>query len=161
MRDATSAANANAASRVARQAAFLMSDGHIRSLDGSGYQQFDIPSVQYSLFAIVYQRNHLSILSANPLAEAGGIYSYDFTTGTGQAYNGGQKEIAPGVWGMFAGDMDASGLIDQSDKNSVWNTDVGKTGYRVGDADLSSQIENKDKNDFWLPNLGTSSQVPE
>ncbi len=161
LRDATSAVTATAASRVARQAAFLMNDGSIRSLDGAGNQQFDIPVIQHSLFVVVYHRNHLCIMAANPLTETGGIYAYDFTTGSGQAYNNGQKEIAPGVWGMFAGDADASGTTDMTDKTGVWNLQAGKKGYLKGDLNMNTEVDNTDKNDYCLPNIGEESQVPD
>jgi hypothetical protein len=161
LRDAVSAASATPATMIARQAAFLMSDGNIRSLDGTSNQQFDNLTIQHSLFAVIYHRNHLAIMSANPLTESGGVYSYDFTSGTGQAYNGGQKEIAPGVWGMNAGDADASSSIDGTDKSAIWNVQAGKSGYRSGDLNLNGQTDNADKNDYWFPNLGQSSKVPE
>jgi hypothetical protein len=101
------------------------------------------------------------VISANALTEPGGSYSYDFTNGSGQAYNDGQKEIAPDVWGMYAADMDASGVIDLSDKTSTWNSDAGKKGYLRGDADMNTLSDNRDKNDYWLPNLGQNSKVPE
>ena len=161
LRDATAAATATAATRIARQAAFLMNDGSIRGLDGTGIQQFDNLTIQHSLFAVVYHRNHLAIISANPLTESGGVYSYDFTTGAGQAYNSGQKEIAPGVWGMFTGDADASDLIDENDKNPLWNQVAGETGYLPTDLNCDTQADNRDKDDYWLPNIGEESQVPE
>jgi hypothetical protein len=161
LRDAQDAPSATPATMIARQAAFLMSDGNIRSTDGTSNQQFDNSTIQHSLFAVIYHRNHLAIMSANPLTESGGVYSYDFTSGTGQAYNGGQKEIAPVVWGMFAGDADASSSIDGTDKSAIWNVQAGKSGYRSGDLNLNGQTDNADKNDYWLPNLGQSSKVPE
>jgi hypothetical protein len=161
IRDAPSASQATQGTRVAWQAAFLMDDGSIRSLDGENYLQFNIPSIQNVLFTVIYHRNHLSMISANQLSETIGTYNYDFTTGSGQAYNNGQKEIAPGVWGMFAGDADGSGLIDISDKTTVWNVQAGKTGYLYSDFNMNTQINNRDKNDLWLSNVGKSCQVPQ
>ena len=161
LRDAASAATATPATGIARQAAFLMSNGNIRNLDGTSFQQFSNLPVQQFLFAVIYHRNHLAIISANPLAESGGVYSYDFTSGAGQAYNNGQKEIAPGVWGMVAGDADATGLIDENDKNPLWNQWAGETGYLPTDLNCDTQADNRDKNDYWLPNIGDESQVPE
>jgi poly-gamma-glutamate capsule biosynthesis protein CapA/YwtB (metallophosphatase superfamily) len=161
LRDATDAATATAATRIARQAAFLMSDGNIRFLDGTSIQQFENLTIQHSLFAVIYHRNHLASMSANPIIESAGIYTYDFTNGEGQAYNNGQKEIALGIWGMFAGDADASGLIEEADKTSVWDLLTGKSGYWNSDLNMDSQSNNKDKNDYWLPNLGEEGQVPE
>lgn len=161
LRDATSAPTATAVKAIARKAAFLMSDGSIRLLDGISYPQFDNLTIQFSLFAVIYHRNHLAIMSANPLTEAAGVCTYDFTTGTGQAYNGGQKEITPLVWGMFAGDADASGLIDENDKSPLWNQLAGETGYLPTDLNCDTQADNRDKDDYWLPNVGQESQFPE
>jgi pimeloyl-ACP methyl ester carboxylesterase len=161
LRDATVAASATAATIIARQAAFLMNDGSIRNLDGTSYQQFSNLPVQQFLFAGIYHRNHLAIISANPLTESGGVYNYNFTTATGQAFNGGQKEIGPGVYGMFAGDSDASGLIDEDDKSPLWNQWAGETGYLQTDLNFDTQADNSDKDDYWLPNNGQESQVPE
>jgi PKD repeat protein len=161
LRDATSAATATAATQIARQAAFLMNDGSIRSLDGSSNQQFNNLTIQHLLFAVIWHRNHLAVMSANPLTESAGVYSYDFTIGAGQAYNNGQKEIAPGIWGMIAGDADASGIVDSGDKSILWVTQAGLNGYNSFDLNLDSETENPDKDDFWLPNIGEESQVPE
>jgi pimeloyl-ACP methyl ester carboxylesterase len=160
LRDATSAATATPATSIDWQAAFLMNDGSILGLDGTLILQFSNSIIQ-QLFVVIWHRNHLAIISANPLTESGGVYSYDFTSGTGQAYNGGQKEIALGVWGMFAGDTDASGLINENDRNPLWNQWAGETGYLYSDFNMNTQINNRDKNDFWLSNVGKSCQVPQ
>jgi hypothetical protein len=72
-----------------------------------------------------------------------------------------QKDLGSGVYGLFAGDIDASGTIDDSDKSVIWNTEAGNTGYLASDADLDGQTDNPDKNDIWLNNLTSQSQVPE
>ncbi len=160
LRDAESAEMAVSSARISMQAAFVMSDGNIRGLDGASLLQFEAPEVEYSLFTVISHRNHLAVICAEPLSGSG-VFSCDFTTGPGQAYNNGQKEIAPGVWAMYSADMDGSGLIDPVDKTSVWILNAGKTGYLGGDADLNTITDNKDKNDHWFPNLGQSTQVPE
>jgi len=161
LRDATAAATATAATAIARQAAFLMNDGSIRNLDGTGNQQFDILTIQHSLFAVIYHRNHLAVMSANPLTQTGGVYSYDFTTPSGQAYNDGQKEIAPGIWGMIAGDADASSSVNANDNSNVWQVQAGLQGYLSGDLNMDSEIDNVDKDDYLLRNMGQSCQTPD
>ena len=86
-RDATSAANATSATRIARQAAFILSDGSIVGMDGSSILQFT-NSINQQLFAVVHHRNHLGILSANAVTNSGGVYNYDFTTGYNKTYGG-------------------------------------------------------------------------
>lgn len=162
LRDATSAVTATAETTIARQASFLMNNGNIRTLDGNGNLQFDSLAIQHSLFAVVYHRNHLAIMSAGPITESGGIYSYDFSTPGGQAFGtDAQKNLSAAVYGMYSGDAVADGIIDQYDKTSIWVLQAGTTGYAQGDMDLNRQVNHCDKNEKWLPNLGEHSQVPE
>ena len=102
-------------------------------------------------------------MSAYPLTESNGIYSYDFTDGEDKAYSGSlaQKEIAPGVWGMMASDGNANGQIDNKDKDDIWQIQKGNTGYYSGDFDMNSDVNNSDMEIMWQPNAGRGSQVPE
>jgi hypothetical protein len=160
LRDAIDAAAATSATRIARQAAFVKNDGSVVGMDGTILLQFNTAITQ-QLFVVVWYRNHLGILTASPLSENSGTYSYDFTISAGQAYNNGQKEISPGIWGMVAGDADASGIVDENDKNPLWNQWAGESGYLSTDLNLDTQADNKDKDDYWLPNMGMESKVPE
>jgi len=101
------------------------------------------------------------VMSANPLTQTGGVYSYDFTTPSGQAYNDGQKEIAPGIWGMIAGDADASSSVNANDNSNVWQVQAGLQGYLSGDLNMDSEIDNVDKDDYLLRNMGQSCQTPD
>jgi hypothetical protein len=159
-RDATDAASATSATRIARQAAFLMSNGSIKGLDGLSPLQYSI-TLNHQLYIAIWHRNHLGIISANPLTESGGIFSYDFTIPSGQAYNDGQKELTAGLWGMFAGDADGSGTIDIGDKTVIWEPSAGSKGYDPADINLDTQISNSDKDDLLLKNLNESCQVPD
>ncbi|MCD4747439.1 MAG: hypothetical protein K8R58_14175, partial [Bacteroidales bacterium] len=95
--------------------------------------------------------------------ESGGIYTYDFSTGAGQAYGGanGHKEIGTGIWGMIGGDGDANSQIGNADKNDVWAVQAGSAGYLSGDFTMDVQVNNSDKNDVWAPNSGKGGQVPD
>ncbi|MBN3035945.1 MAG: hypothetical protein JW861_10195 [Bacteroidales bacterium] len=145
---------------VARQAGFLKDNGKIVSTDGYSPMQFDI-TVTQKLFAVVYHRNHLAVMSGGELAGSGGIYAYDFTTGASQAYGGATAhiELAPGVWGMTAGDGNADGQVNNGDKNDVWAPQAGSSGYLSGDFSMNGQVDNTDKVDFWKKNSGRSTQV--
>ena len=92
----------------------------------------------------------------------GGIFTNDFSFGSGQAYGGtsAHKQLATGIWGMMSGDGDADGQISSQDINTVWKTDAAKQGYLPGDFDLNSQVMNQDKNDKLIPNLNKQSAVP-
>jgi hypothetical protein len=162
LRDATQASLANGSTRIARQAAFLLKNGHIVGLDGSVLPVFDVPVVN-DLFALVWHRNHAGVLSAGPLSGSNGIFSYDFTNAEDKAYGGasGHKQINTGIWGMFSGDGDADGDISIADKTNYWNNDVGEKNYLSSDFNLNSHVTNQDKNDYWQPNVGSGSSVPE
>ncbi len=162
IRDAASATLANGSTIIHRQAGLLLNNGKIIRPDGSDKLTFDNNILQQP-FAIINQRNHLSIMSALPLIYNKGLYSYDFSTNAAQTHGGtsGIKEIASGVWGMIAGDADANGTIQTEDKSITWNMSAGNPGYLSADLNLDGQADNRDKNDFWLPNLGKGTQVPQ
>ena len=112
------------------------------------------------LFAVIWHRNHLAIMSAYPLVESGGMYSFDFTSFADQAYNAGQKDMGSGYFGMLSGDANADGDVNQQDK-ITWTGHAGKRAYNSADFDLDGQINNIDKNDIWIENKGNSSQIPD
>jgi len=160
-RDAADAASATSATSIKRQAAFLLKDGSIVGMDGISNLQPDI-SVSQHLFVVINHRNHLSVMSANPITMLAGVYQYDFSDGENKAYGGlaGHKMLASGVWGMRSGDGNSDGETNITDKN-IWSYQVVHDGYSGSDFNLDLQINNIDKNDFWLPNSGMGSQVPE
>ena len=163
IRDAANADWAFSANAIERQAAFVLKDGSIVGMDGSSFPQFSEPIAQ-NLFLVIYHRNHLSVMSATPLTQTAGIYTYDFTSGINQAYSddgNGQKEIATGVWGMYGGDGSGGGNITHYDRQDIWQPQSGTKGYLTGDYNLNGQVENRDKNDIWLENNNISTQVPE
>lgn len=160
LRDAPDAASATPATRYAMQAAFLLKNRSVVGGDGTSWLEFS-GSLTQNLFVVVWHRNHLGVMSAVPLVKAGGIYSYDFTVGAGQAYGtDAQIEIASGVWGMNTGDGNGDGTINLSDK-TVWNNDGAKSGYRAADYDMNGRVNNQDKNDIWYVKQGIQCQVPQ
>jgi len=159
LRDALDAASATESTGFDKMAGFLLSDGSIVSEDGSsGLEFYNIMDEQ--LFTVIWHRNHLGVLSAFPLTETAGIYGYDFTTPAGQAYGTNAQKDLSGVYGLFAGDANLDGIIDEPDK-TAWSNHVGQGGYLAEDFSLNGQVDNKDKNDIWIPNIGSESQVPE
>ncbi|MCD4735832.1 MAG: hypothetical protein K8R53_07285, partial [Bacteroidales bacterium] len=161
LRDATEASLATSQTIIAQQAAFLLKDGSVVGLNGID-AIFCASTITNNLFVVIWHRNSIGIMSAFPLTETGGIYSYDFTTGEGQVYGGGNahKEIATGVWGMTGADGNADGQINNADKLDVWAVQAGSGGYQNGDFNLDAQVNNSDKNDVWIPNTGLGGQVP-
>ncbi len=161
LREAPDAQNATSASIIIRQAAFLLEDGLIVSTDGNSKLRFGI-SVDQNLFAVVYHRNHLGIMSANPLIKSGDSYVWDFTTASSQAYGetDAQKEVSPGIWAMYSGDSNSDGVINMNDSGPEWKSKAGTNGFMREDYNLDGQVNNKDKDNYWLPNMGKGTLIP-
>jgi hypothetical protein len=150
LRDATEAASATPLTMIAKQPAFLMDNGSLIGLDGSYNLHFN-KSVNQQLFVVICQRNHIPVLSANPLSKTGLIYTYDFSTAAGQAYGENQKHLGNNIYGMIGSDANGSGANDIEDK-TIWSEQSGTTGYKPGDFDLDGQVNNQDKNEVWVGN---------
>ncbi|MBN2173887.1 MAG: hypothetical protein JW731_07140 [Bacteroidales bacterium] len=145
---------------VYRRAGLLLQDGTVTEVDGLSRIWIYAPPIT-NMYVVVYHRNHLAILSNTPLTEwAPAGYGYDFTDDLSKAYLEGQKELAPGLFGMIGGDCDANGIIETTDKDVCWTPEAGKTGYVPGDWNLDLQINNPDKDDIWFVNMGLESWVP-
>lgn len=161
LRDATSAAAAIPATSVEMQAAFLLNNGSVVGLNGSSVLQFTA-SLSDDPYVVVWHRNHLGVLSASPLTETAGIYTYDFSASMAQAHGGGlgYKLIDTDVYGMAGGDANGDGVVNAADK-ALWTTNTGTTGYKSSDLNLDAQVNNPDKNDTYIENGSLSSQVPD
>lgn len=161
LRDATSAANATAATRVAQMPALILTDGSVVALDGTSLPTFS-NSITNFLYIVIWSRNHVGIMSNLDITPTGTV-NYDFTTGSGQVFGGtaGYKEIEAGVWGMASGDINADGTVNATDKSpSGWKVDAGKKGYYGTDLNMNGQINNQDKNDFLYPEFTKTTGVP-
>lgn len=156
---AGSATTATPSARIGRQAGLLRKDGSIVGTDGISKLIIGV-TVTQNLYVIVWHRNHLGIMSAVPVTESGGIYSYDFTTSAGKAYQNGQTNLGGGEYGMYAGNYNGDNQINDTDKTG-WAVEAGLSGYYSGDFNMDSQIENNDKNEVWLQNNTQSGFVPE
>jgi uncharacterized protein (TIGR02145 family) len=143
---------------IGRQAGFLLKKGAITSRDGVSPLIFNVTSSQ-NLFAVVWQRNHIPVLSSNPLVLNNGKYTYNFTNNENKAYGGAlaHKQIDLGIWAMPTGDGNANGTIDANDKDVVWKSQGGNPGYIAADYSLNGQANNVDKNDYWRINNGRTS----
>lgn len=162
VRDAVNAASATPATSIAKIPAFLLNNGSIVALNGSSNLELSNVIVN-NLYIAIYHRNHIGIMNADPITYAGGIYTYDYSTGASKVFGGStaHKQLATGTWGMMSGDGNGNGTIQTNDKTNVWGIQVGTSGYKAGDYNMNRHVNNPDKNDRWLPNLGKSSAIPE
>ncbi len=152
----------DSASTVATRAAFVRKDGMITDLDGYSPVSFS-GIADGSYYVVLRHRNHLAIMSANPIALSALTTLYDFSTAQTQAYGTNpmvEVDTTNHVFAMPTGDANANGQIQNDDKNDYWKTQVGAAGYRSGDFNLNGQVQNDDKNDYWKGNLGNGTYVP-
>ena len=94
----------------------------------------------------------------------GGTATYDFTSSSGAAFGvNPQKELEPGVWGMFAGDVNADGKVQPLEDLGAYigQTNIGATGYQTADFNLDTLVHALDFN-LYVANwaASASSKVP-
>jgi len=159
LRDAPSPGLADGNEMVDQKAAFVLKDGSIVATDGYSIIK-SYATITHNPFIVIWHRNHLGVLSNTPLNLVGpGLYSYDFTAGPGQAYMDGQTNLGGTIYGMYSGDAQPNGTVNNADKLE-WEGQAGTTGYKASDLNLDTHIDNVDKNDNWLPNIGKGTHVP-
>ena len=99
------------------------------------------------LYLVIRHRNHIDIMSAQPLTDDSGAYTYDFTAniantkgqGDGiKAQAGSQTQRIA----MYSGDSDYNGIINLTD----YSTRIALTGVPIGTAD--QQVYRQADNDY-------------
>lgn len=153
LRDATSAALATSSTSVATVAGLLMQDGSIKATDGTSNISFEGASISNNAFAVIKHRNHLDVMSNSAITESGGVYTYDFSTAATQAFgSNAQVELETGVFGMYAGDVNADGVLKYAgaddDQTVIFNTIGGNTsvintlsGYHAEDVNMDGTVK--------------------
>ncbi len=147
-------------STIACKAGFILNNGNVVDIDGLSPLVFDA-TITGNLYGVVWQRNHLSIMSGIPITKTGNTYTYDFTSGINQVVGGslGCKLVGPNIYGMIAGDGNADGQVDNRDKNEVWFDENIDFGYFTGDYNMDGHVNDNDKNTLWKSNAGKSSSI--
>ena len=114
------------------------------------------------MYAAIEHRNHLSVLSHVPVTVSNAQITYNFTDQAG--YSGGisgQKEVAPGIWALYAGDGEktvSNGDITGADRTyfNTYNGNFDK--YLPADYNLDGQVDGLDKI-YWSNNNGIFKTV--
>ncbi len=138
---------------------FLHKNGNIVADDGST-TEIELIAPEGNYYIVIKHRNHLAVMSANTVALNSTTSTlYDFTASESRFYgSGGAVQLESGVWGMWSGDANGSGVVDAGDRNSTWN-DRNKYGYENSDVDLSGVVDAADRNKTWN-NRNKSSALP-
>ncbi len=138
----------------AARSALLQRDGDVVDVDGVSPVTFaNLPVDDYYL--VVRHRNHLGVMSAVPIAFSSMPIAVDFTSDLSQTLGGvnGIADLGDGRWGLYSGDFDHSGQIQNTDFNAMIIT-IGNSGYVAGDMDLNGQVQNTDLQLELIPNIG-------
>jgi len=139
--------------------AWLLSDGTIRNFADTSKVYVDFDSVLAGMYYLVVRhRNHLGVMSHDPVALSAGSALYDFTSGLGQYYGSDACFLATDTYGLWGGDADASGDVVAQDRTETWNK-RNQAGYLLSDVDLSGDVVALDRTMTWN-NRNKSSQVP-
>ena len=147
---------------VAKQAGFILQDGTITGLDGINGLEFEI-SFSDSLYVWIHHRNHLSVMSSEPIISSNGAYSYDFTNNETNASFASQamKKLSDDKWGVLSGDANADGNIDNCDKNENWLQQYNNVGYNSSDFNLDGEVNETDIDLYWTENTGKGHWIPD
>jgi hypothetical protein len=149
----------NASTIIDRKVSFLKDNGTIVNIDGTSSLYFNIPKGDY--YIVIYHRNHVPIMTSNSTSLDYVSVLYDFTSSQSKAYGiNAMANLGIGYFGMFAGDANGNGQVQNNDSESFWAPQNGQSGYKQADFNLNGQVQNNDQETFWVPNNGKGSQVP-
>ena len=135
------------------------------------------PAENKNIHVVIRHRNHLDIISAQPITAGGavasvGVYAYDFSASVSSARNDilkrwyGSPSNSEGfrflpVAVMIAGDLDGNEFITQRvDYAVISNSAIGMIEYHVADINLNGTVHIEDFTNFVLNNLGLGSGIP-
>ena len=125
-------------------AAFINQNGELINLDGTKGIVLD---QALGNTISVHHRSHLAILSATPYDGT----VYDFTTAVHQATGNAQLKALDGKYMLYAGDYDATGIINNTDFNDWKVQGAVLNQYLPIDGDGNGVVNNKDYN-LWTRN---------
>jgi len=141
--------------------AWLLTDGTVRGFADTTKSYLTFPTSPGSFYIVIRHRNHLAIMSKNPVSLNSTTPTYDFTTAQTQAYGSPNAMILVGTrYCMISGDADGNGQVQNSDVNTGIRPNLGLSGCLNADANLDGQVQNTDVNFYTRPNLGHGTQVP-
>ncbi len=124
---------------IRSRSAFLRNDGYLLASDGGlGIPMGSSTGIWY---VAVRHRNHLGVMSADPLVFTNITTSWDFCPTPGQYYGGTNAalQLEPNAWGLIAGDADGDGKITATDQ-AICAAQTNQTGYKAGDFNLDGVV---------------------
>lgn len=117
-----------------------------------------IPSTYLGNYYItIRSRNHLETVSGTAQSFASTRITYNFSDVKSAAFGSNLKEIAPGVFGIFAGDVNQDGYVNTTDRSSVNSKVIAiYKGYVAEDVNGDGSVNTTDRS---IVNSGVISIV--
>lgn len=145
--------SSNSANIVERRAALLRNDGIIIDLNGQPGVAFGTLSPGGMYFISVKHRNHIGLLSADPLSLPNAT-TLDLSVAANISNSNTQAAaLGGGILGMLAGDLYGNGIINYFDYAVYIITPPGVNNYINADANLDGNLDNTDFN-WYKTNAG-------
>jgi Bacterial Ig domain len=154
---------------ICQAAALLHKDGHLEFIDQ--FQCCNLNENQ-TYYIVIEHRNHLIVMSHQPVSIVNGKISYDFRTQQsyvddpfGFGTFSGQKQILPGVFAMFGGNgnqtiTNSADTDINFDDRTFWEILNGVIArYRNSDYNLNGDTNFNDRR-VWELNNGRFTSVP-
>ncbi|HRI28233.1 MAG TPA: hypothetical protein PK239_14395 [Chitinophagales bacterium] len=142
---------ANPAVLLDRRAGFLLNSGVVVNTGGTQGITFGSLAAG-SYYLVVRHRNHMAVMSSVPVTLPNTGNPYDFTTALAKAFGTNQMvQLGTNVWGLYAGDMNANGVITYADFNVYINqlqSGQFSFGYYKPDLNLDGSVTVFDFNLF-------------
>ena len=112
-------------------------------LNANGTAQTSVPgNYGSSYYLSIQHRNHLETWTAAPVSFAGTAISYNFSEAANKAYGNRLKDLGEGVFGLYAGDVDANGLVNLADiTTATASATAFATGYIPNDANGDGTVD--------------------
>ncbi|MCE1166387.1 MAG: hypothetical protein LWX07_13395, partial [Bacteroidetes bacterium] len=130
---------------VDTMAALLRNDGQIINTDGSELIPLDIGKLPDYYYVIIRHRNHIAVMSNYQIYACQTPDLYDFSASTDNVYGGEMKKLRNNLYGMYAGDSDYNGIIDDADYRAYNRASINADhGYIVGDFNLDGYVTSFD-----------------
>jgi hypothetical protein len=146
---------------IASRSAFLNTDGTL--IDDNSTLGIDIAAPAGDYYIVIRHRNHLAIMSTAPVTLSNTATVYDFTSNQNKASTTSisidpMADLGDGNFGMIAGDVNGSSVVNATDYLVV-KSQIGSNGYYNGDSNLSGTVNATDYLKI-KSNVGSSSTIP-
>ena len=123
-------------------AGILLADGNVVAPNGDNFKFLELyPDEEY--YYTVHHRNHLAVMSSQPVMLPDSTTVYDFTESMDKAMGTEQmRRILPeDVYVLCAGDINADGTISAADYNEFYAKLTNTPGYHAADLNMDGIVD--------------------